>query len=254
LDEAAQRVASLTAEVAALLDDGGIGEKIREGLDIVIIGAPNAGKSSLLNWLARRDAAIVSAQAGTTRDLIAVPMEIGGYAVTVVDTAGIRESAGDIEAEGIRRALHRAEHADITLRVYDITTIAEYSMEFNAEAHKNSITIATKSDLAPLPALPFSVLAISTKTGEGMEALIVALKEKIAQQMESAAAPLITRARHRAALMEALACLQRFKAHDPLELVCEELRLAAQAIGKITGKIWVDDVLDLVFSRFCIGK
>ena len=254
LRESSERVTSLARQIEALLNDDGIGEKIRDGLDIVILGAPNAGKSSLLNALAKRDAAIVSEEAGTTRDLIEVPMEIGGYAVTLVDTAGIRETSGSIEAEGIRRALHRAEHADITLRLSDITTIAAEARSIAAELNDSSIVIATKADLAPLPALPFPVLALSTSTGAGIPELLAALKEKVAKRMDSVASPLITRARHRAALKEALACLSQFRPAAPLELTCEELRMAAQSIGKITGKIWVDDVLDLVFSRFCIGK
>lgn len=254
LRESSERVMSLTHQIETLLDDGGIGEKIREGLDIVILGPPNAGKSSLLNVLARRDAAIVSDEAGTTRDLIEVPMEIGGYAVTLVDTAGIRETSGRIEAEGIRRALHRAEHADITLRLCDITTIAAEANAIATELDENSIVVATKADLAPLPALPFPVIAISTSTGAGIPELLAALGKKTAIRMDSVASPLITRARHRAALNEALSCLTQFRPDTPLELTCEELRMAAQSIGKITGKIWVDDVLDLVFSRFCIGK
>lgn len=254
LVEATRRVEALTQEIQILLDDGGVGEKIREGLEIVIIGPPNAGKSSLLNRLARRDAAIVSAEAGTTRDLIEIPMEIGGYAVTLVDTAGIRESAGEIEAEGIRRALHRARHADITLRLEDITTISQQSRNLADEAANGVVVVATKSDLAPLPHLPFPAVAISTQTGDGIEALIGVLRDAVARKMDGVASPLITRARHREAMQEALAALTRFKVNDPLELVCEELRVAASAIGKITGKIWADDVLGLVFSRFCIGK
>jgi tRNA modification GTPase len=254
LKESTQRVEALVKALQHLLNDGGIGEKIREGLDIVIIGPPNAGKSSLLNALARRDAAIVSHEAGTTRDLIEVPMEIGGYAATLVDTAGIRETSGSIEAEGIRRALHRAEHADITLRLCDITTIADEAKSITAGLHADMLVIATKADLAPLPALPFPVIAVSTSTGEGIPELLAALSELVAKRMESVASPLITRARHRAAMQEALTCLSQFRPDAPLELTCEELRMAAQSIGKITGKIWVDDVLDLVFSRFCIGK
>lgn len=254
LTEVSRKIEKLKHDIADILDDNGIGEKIREGLDIVILGPPNAGKSSLLNVLAKRDAAIVSPEAGTTRDLIEVPMEIGGYAVTLVDTAGIREASGTIESEGIRRALHRAQHADITLRLCDVTTIAESSSKLATERDKNTLLVVTKTDLAPLPQLPFPALAISTRTGDGIEALIAALKEKIEERMESVASPLITRARHRAAMGQARDALTRFDAHAPLELSCEELRLAAAAIGKITGKIWVDDVLDLVFSRFCIGK
>ena len=262
LDEAESRISQLCQELASLLADGGIGEKIREGLEIVLIGPPNAGKSSLLNALAKRDAAIVSAEAGTTRDLIEVSMEIGGYAVTLVDTAGIRETAGEIESEGIRRARHRAQHADLTLRLCDIVTIAEESEAIKAEleaqatatAAPSTLVLATKSDLAPLPSLPFPALAVSTQTGDGMELFLDRLQTEIARRMESVASPLITRARHREALAIALQSLTRFNPHTPLELACEELRHAAQAIGKITGKIWTDDVLGLVFSRFCIGK
>ena len=254
LTQSTNQVTALRAELADLLDDNGIGEKIRDGLEVVILGAPNAGKSSLLNALARRDAAIVSPEAGTTRDLIEVAMEIGGYAVTLVDTAGIRETSGAIESEGIRRALARAEHADITLQLVDSVTIAESIKDIEASSDSRTLVVATKSDLAPLPDLPIKFLPISTRTGAGMDALVEALKAKVAESMDGVASPLITRARHRAAIGEALAALTRFDARAALELSCEELRLAATAIGKITGKIWVDDVLDLVFSRFCIGK
>ncbi|MES2984286.1 MAG: tRNA uridine-5-carboxymethylaminomethyl(34) synthesis GTPase MnmE [Pseudomonadota bacterium] len=255
LTETTQRVEALVGELRVLLDDGGIGEKIREGLDIVIIGPPNAGKSSLLNALAKRDAAIVSAEAGTTRDLIEIQMEIGGYAVTLVDTAGIRDTAAEVESEGIRRALHRAAHADLTVRVADITTIAEQAPDILAQMTKTTLVVATKSDLGtPLPALPFLATAISTQTQQGISELVGLLHQEIAARMESVSSPLITRARHREAMAEALSHLARFRITDPLELICEDLRLAAQAIGKITGKIMVDELLDLVFSRFCIGK
>lgn len=254
LSEADGRIKSLQTELAALLDDNGIGEKIREGLEIVILGAPNAGKSSLLNMLAKREAAIVSEEAGTTRDLIEVHMEISGYAVTLVDTAGIRDAAGAIESEGIRRALARAEHADLILLLCDITTIAEQAQAISAKMHDATLVVATKSDLAPLPSLGFEAIPVSTHTGAGIEALMDALKARVESRMGAVASPLITHARHREAIRMAYESLSRFDVHAPLELVCEELRYAAAAIGKITGKIWVDDVLDLVFSRFCIGK
>ncbi len=255
LTQTTQHVDELIKEIKYLLDDGHIGEKIREGLEIVILGAPNAGKSSLLNALARRDAAIVSAEPGTTRDLIEIQMEIAGYAVTLVDTAGIRDAAGEIESEGIRRALTRAQNADLKLHLVDVTTLAESMNKLAAFVDKNTILIATKSDLAPLPSnLPFPAIAISTQTGDGIDRLITTLIEAISRRMESANAPLITRARHREALANAAKHLARFHANGALEINCEELRLSANAIGKITGKIWVDDLLDLIFSRFCIGK
>ena len=254
LAEATSRVGALRSEIEQLLDDGGIGETIREGFEVVILGPPNAGKSSLLNALAKRDAAIVSPEAGTTRDLIEVSMEIAGYAVTLVDTAGIRESEQWVEAEGIRRALIRADHADLILCLYDSSDVLSRVEDVKTKSNDKTLVVITKTDKMPCPALPFDAIGISTLTGDGIRQLIDAVQEKITRQMGAVASPLITRARHREALKEASACLERFDANAPLELTCEELRLAAQAIGKITGKILVDDVLDLVFSRFCIGK
>ena len=249
------RVAALRQQLAALLDDHAIGEKTREGLEIVIIGPPNAGKSSLLNALARRDAAIVSPEAGTTRDLIEVQMEIAGYAVTLVDTAGLREADNLVEAEGIRRTQRRAESADLTVYVHDIATLAEHADHIASKLDARSLVVLNKSDLvAAMPSLPFPALAISVETGAGMDALIAALTDAIATRMEHHTPPVITRTRHREALKEALVSIHQFRPSAPLELICEELRLTARALGKITGKIAVDDVLDIVFSRFCIGK
>ena len=260
LTETAQHVRELASELAALLDDGGVGEKIREGLEIVILGPPNAGKSSLLNALARRDAAIVSPEAGTTRDMVEVHLEIGGYEVTLIDTAGLREQAGAVEAEGIRRARARAAQADLTLVLLDGDD-AGAAAQIAPLLDARSLLLRTKSDLGgadatalPVTAPPMPALHGSTRTGDGLDALMAALRERIEARMGAAAAPLITRARHREALREAQAALARWSPALPLELACEELRAAAAALGKITGKIWVDDVLDLVFSRFCIGK
>ncbi len=252
--DAAARIEALQKKIEALLDDGGVGEKIREGFEIVIVGPPNAGKSSLLNALTKREAAIVSPIAGTTRDLIEVHLEIGGYAVTLVDTAGLRDAAATIEAEGIRRARTRAHHADLVLRLCDITQIADSAADIMAERDPRTLIVASKSDLGPLPVLPFPAIPIHTQNSDGLSELIKELHQQLSERFGSHQSPLITRARHRAALEEARQCLGRFKANDPLELACEELRLAAKAIAKITGKIWADDVLGLVFSRFCIGK
>ncbi len=247
-------VAALLHELALILDDQGVGEKIRDGIEIVILGEPNAGKSSLLNALARREVAIVSPEAGTTRDLIEVQLDLGGYAVTLVDTAGLRETESAVEAEGIRRAKSRAGKAELTLHLHPIVPGTEFDFNILNNNTKNTISIVTKSDLLPGFRAPASTLAISTRDGAGLAALIARLKEEVAARMEHATHPLITRARHRESLGHAREALLRFRPDMPLELACAELRHAAQEIGKITGKIAVDDVLDLVFSRFCIGK
>jgi tRNA modification GTPase len=254
LSETTARIADLKAEVSALLQDDSIGEKIRDGVEIVILGPPNAGKSSLLNCLARRDVAIVSNEPGTTRDMIELHLELGGYEVTLIDTAGLRETGSGIELEGIRRAKVRAEKADFTLLLLDCRTAGQEYMQFAHLLTENSLLLLTKSDISSPPTLPYAATGISTITGDGVEALIERLRAMVVAKMGSVPAPLITRARHRESLGACLAALTQFSPDQPLELACEELRAAATQLGKITGKIWVDDVLDLVFSRFCIGK
>lgn len=255
LMQTAERVAQLRARLAAMLAEKPVGEKIRDGLEIVILGAPNAGKSSFLNYLAKREAAIVSAEAGTTRDLIEVSMEITGYAVTLVDTAGLREAESSIEQEGIRRAQARAAQADVILHLQEAVLSPELSSELSRESAAPVIRVVTKIDLAPSPFMnEQAVWPVSVITGEGMEALLAYLMAVLAELMEVRVPPVITRARHRAAVVEALAHLARFHTALPLELMGEELRLTARALGRITGKIDVEDVLDVIFSRFCIGK
>lgn len=254
LTETTQRVAALSAEIQSLMNDGGIGEKIREGIEIVILGPPNAGKSSLLNCLSKREAAIVSDEPGTTRDTIEVHLELSGYEVTLVDTAGIREASGSIEAEGIKRAKNRGAHAELTLTLLDATTAAEQFSEIAPLLGSKNLLVVNKIDLKSDVKLPQNYLGVSVHSGHGIDTLIAAIENHVTELMESAPSPLITRARHREALRDANLVLSRWDLALPLELACEELRVAATALGKITGKIWVDDVLDLVFSRFCIGK
>lgn len=248
----------IKATINAALSDHRQGERLREGIRIVILGAPNAGKSSLLNALSGRDAAIVSHVAGTTRDAIEVHMNIAGFPVILTDTAGLRESSDAIESEGIRRAMARAGEADIKLVLFDgsLDRANSYSKSLVDE---NTILIISKSDFMKSNNLinefnNMNYIKISVKENSGIDVLLKQIEQKIATNFNADATPLITRARHRHLLQEALEALNRFSPDKPLELACEELRLAATAVGKITGKIAVDDVLDVIFSQFCIGK
>lgn len=258
LKELQESITALQTRIETTLQDERRFERVREGIHIVILGAPNAGKSSLLNALAKRDAAIVSERAGTTRDVIEVHLDICGYPVVLVDTAGIRESEEMIEAEGIRRALARAEAADIKIVLFDGTQLPQLDAQSLSMVDNTSIVAITKIDAlhgaAPhLPELP-AALTLSTFTGQGMEALIAAMEKRIIDTFSGQSAPFIIRQRHRGLLMDALYHLDKSKHINTLELQCEELRLAAQAIGKITGNIQADEVLDVIFRSFCIGK
>ncbi len=225
-------VGEIVEEIQSHLDDSHRGELVREGLYLTVIGQPNSGKSTLVNALAKRDVAIVAESAGTTRDVIEVRLDLGGYAVTVADTAGLREAAEAVEAEGVRRALARAEAADIVVLVLD-GTAADPFAGIPAEARaRASLTVWNKAD-QPFP-VPREGLAISAKTGEGLPALIAALTGLAEARLAGAGeAPVLTRARHRQALEEAAAALARALAAPPgaPELMAEDMRLAAAGPG-----------------------
>lgn len=251
LQSLSERSGGAAALIRNVMQDEGRGEHVRDGISIVILGAPNVGKSSLINVIAKRDVAIVSYQAGTTRDIIEVHLDMAGYPVVLVDTAGIRDSGDTIEQEGVRRALARAEAADLRLVVADGARaggVEEALPLMRGEA----LLVVNKCDLVPQSVA--DALAISTQTGEGMDRLLAALEARVVQLFSSGDAPMITRERHRAHLGDALYHIEKSLTSLPLELRCEELRRAAGAVGKITGKIQVDDVLDVIFSSFCIGK
>ena len=236
---------SLLKEIQAHLADGRRGELLREGLHVAIIGPPNAGKSSLLNALAQRDVAIVSEVPGTTRDVIEVRLDLGGYPVILADTAGLRDSEDRIEQEGVRRALARAEAADLRILVLDGAEPAHPGIP--AE-----IVVWNKADL--VTARPENGVWISAKTGEGLELLIQRLAQAAAERLELSEAPVLTRLRHRAALGEAVQSISAgLEASEP-ELVAEHLRVALRSIGRITGRVDLDELLDVVFRDFCIGK
>jgi tRNA modification GTPase len=245
-------------EIAAHLDDDRRGERLREGLSVALLGAPNVGKSSVLNMLAGREAAIVSAQAGTTRDVIEVHLDLGGYPVTIADTAGLREAKDDIESEGVRRALARAEAADIKILLFDASTYPDLDRKTLGLAGKSAIIALNKCDLNSLgPEVMVNgspALALSAKTGAGTEALLGCLTAAAVENLSVGGPPALTRARHRHALAESREALQRSLTASAPELLAEDLRLAVRAIGRITGRVDVEDILDVIFREFCIGK
>jgi tRNA modification GTPase len=256
-DEVRAGIARLRGEIAAHLADRR-GERLREGLGIAIIGPPNAGKSSLLNLLARRDAAIVSETAGTTRDVIEVHLDLGGWPVVLADTAGLRETGDAIEQEGVRRAEARAQAADLRLLVLDASGDWQAEMQrlTRPSAHWNAavdIVVANKVDLALVDAV--GVVPLSAVSGAGLPELLARIERSVAHLMEQdTGAPPLTRARHREALAEAEAALGRALAAPELALAAEDVRLAMRAIGRITGTVRIDELLDVIFRDFCIGK
>ena len=230
------------------------GERLRDGVRIVIAGPPNVGKSSLLNALAKRDVAIVSEEAGTTRDVLEVHLDLGGLPVTLTDTAGLREAESKVEAEGVRRALARTEQADVVLWLVDATApIWELPAALEI---RTAICVLNKIDLERGFTPHRDCLQISARTGQGLDRLVEALEEQAAHVAETGlASPLMTRARHRAELEGARVALQRFgqPTLSP-ELKAEELRIAARHLGRLTGRIDVEEVLGAIFGEFCIGK
>jgi tRNA modification GTPase len=258
----------LRDEIAAALADGGRGERLRDGLVVAIAGPPNAGKSTLLNRLARREAAIVSPHAGTTRDVIEVHLDLGGYPVTLLDTAGIRESDNPVEQEGVRRARERAAAADLVLWVIDGSANGG-ATNGRPEIFPNSVVwlIKNKIDLADRKVCGDHdqdhknelkiTLSISAATGEQVEALVKALSAYAKDYFGATESAVITRVRHRRALEDTVAALDRAIGEDrsdPEEIIAEELRAAATTLGRLTGRIDVEDILDVIFRDFCIGK
>jgi len=241
-----EKTLQIKDQIDAHLRDARRGEIVRDGLFLTVIGPPNAGKSSLINALAKRDVAIVAPTPGTTRDIIEVRLDIGGYAVIVADTAGLRETADAVESEGVRRALARAEQSDLVLLLLDGTADAPPLREADLVAWN-------KADLPGFRAR--GGLALSLKNGDGLYKLLNKLEEIVIARLVSAGeAPVLTRARHRHALEQAVAALGRAVPISEPELFAEDLRLAVRAIGRITGRVDVEDLLDVVFRDFCIGK
>lgn len=250
-------LAALLGEMQTHLADAR-GERLRQGLTIVILGPPNAGKSSLLNALAGREAAIVSDRAGTTRDVIDLHLDLGGYPVTLVDTAGLRETDDPIEAEGIRRARARADQADLALILLDRADWPDVPAELAPWlAQAETLRLLTKCDTgqgASADAVTAGWLPLSVRDGLGFDPLMRLLADRAARLLSSGADPLLTRGRHRAALAECCTALQRALDGTVPELITEDVRLALRALGRIVGRVDVEDILGLIFAEFCIGK
>ncbi len=249
---------TIAKHIRTLLGDRHVGEKIRDGLYVAIIGVPNAGKSTLLNAMTKRDIAIVSPEAGTTRDVLEVHLDLGGYPVTLADTAGLRETDGAVESEGIRRAYDRAEHADFRLVVIDTSLSLQTQQDVLSLIRADDVVVLNKIDLEPqyiddLPPLP-TAIPLSLATMTGMDILISQLKSRMEEHLTGGHDAVITRARHRVAFEAALRHVETGQTLTAPELCSEELRLASNALGEILGMIHVEDVLDKVFSSFCIGK
>ncbi len=256
---------TLRDDIARHLDDNHRGERLREGFSIVLLGPPNAGKSSLLNALARRDAAIVSPTAGTTRDVIEVHLDLSGYPVILADTAGLRERtkqgavADDIEIEGIRRAEARAAGADLKIIVFDGAHWPKTDGTAQGLIDEAALVVINKSDLVAAKKqnagdLSVPPLFVSAKTGDGIDLLLKKLGQEIERRFVGSGAPPLTRARHRAALEDCAKQLDRALQAHQADLRAEDLRQAMRSLGRITGRVDVEDLLDIVFRDFCIGK
>lgn len=246
-----RRAGELLAEIETALVGARSGERLREGAVMVIAGPPNAGKSTLLNALARRDVAIVSPIAGTTRDTLEVHLDLHGYPVTLIDTAGLRDTQDVVEAIGVERARASLEKADLVIWLE-----AEDARGEPPAMAVPLLRVATKQDQASA-ALDACDLALSAQTGEGMAALLGRLEQVAREALEGGETALVTRARHRKEL-ETIASHLRLvcgaNEATPVEFVAEDLRLAVRAIGRLTGQVDIDEIYDVIFREFCIGK
>ena len=247
-------------DIKKILDDQKVGERIREGFKIAIVGPTNAGKSSLLNYLSNRDVAIVSEIAGTTRDVIETHLNIDGYPVVVSDTAGIRESKNEIEKKGIKLAFQKAEDADLKLIIIDAKN-SNFKGVLKNLMDENAILVVNKSDLIKdklnLNLKQFEHVLISIKTNTNIHQLILKIKNKLKNKFITSSDILITRERHRQHLEQCLINLEKFSKKNETEdfdKAAEDLRLVTRHLGMIVGKVDVEEILGSIFNDFCIGK
>lgn len=259
-DDVCAKINALISTMESHLNDARRGERLRDGVRVAIIGAPNAGKSSLLNNIAQRDVAIVSDIAGTTRDVLEVPLDLGGYPVILTDTAGLRPDDLDgsdqsrIEEEGIKRAIKIANEADLKILLFNAADLPDLDKHTLALKDENALLVMNKMDLAQNPEIPENFMPISLKDGTGINECLGAVTKMVEERYGYTDTPALTRERHREALIEAKAAMERALREDVLELSAENIRQSAVAIGRITGKIDVEQLLDVIFADFCIGK
>ena len=255
------KISNINNEITLHLNDNNRGERLRDGVHIAIIGRPNVGKSSLLNSLAKRDVAIVSDIAGTTRDVLETHLDLNGYPVTLYDTAGIHETTGLIESEGIRRALKIADSADLKIIMLDNIT-PNWQNEILKYNDDNSIFLLNKIDINiinnqlidQIKNSGMIIFCLSVKSGSGISNFLDYLGNRIEKEFGLSETPAITRNRHREAVIEANIALDRALIAPEIALAAEDLRMAVRALGSITGQVDVEDLLDIIFSEFCIGK
>jgi len=247
-------------EIKKTLNDQRVGERIREGFKIAIVGPPNSGKSSLLNYLSKKDAAIVSETAGTTRDVIETHLNLDGYPVIISDTAGIRTSKNEIEKKGIKIALKRAEDADLKLVIVSAKNV-DFTGVLKKLLNENAILVANKSDLVKgklnTKFKKYEHVLISIKKDSNLNKLITKIKSKLKNKFTTTEDILITRERHRQNLVNCVEHLEKFqnkKTARDFDKAAEDLRLATRHLGMIVGKVDVEELLGSIFNDFCIGK
>ncbi len=253
-----QKVQLLLEEMQKHLKDDNRGEKLRNGFYISIVGAPNTGKSTLFNYLVQQDMAIISDIAGTTRDIIETTIDLDGYPVVISDTAGIHDTLDPIELEGILRAKKRKQQSDLTLALFSIEDLHNLDKHTKSLIDANTICIASKADHfeqgVEIYVEDKKFLPISIHKKTGLDNLVRIIKNTVLNQLTPSSTPVITRERHRKAITIAAEHLIRYNVEKDMVLGAENLRMAANTLGEITGHIKIDDVLDQLFSKFCIGK
>ena len=258
LKEVQNSIKDIHKDIHKIIEDNKIGEKIRNGFRVSITGEVNAGKSSLLNLIAKRDVAIVSDEAGTTRDVIEIYLNIDGYPVILADTAGIRDAKNEVEKKGISLALGKSKESDLNIVVIDNTT-KKINNEIKKMINKDTIVLLNKSDVQTIQNHKFKTDTVfaSVKENKNIDNLIKKIKEKLSKKFTSNNGALITRERHRVKLNECLKEIDKFLKKDQnkdLELAAEDLRMATRHLGSIVGKVDVEEILGSIFKDFCIGK